>query len=71
MAKAKVIVLGKEFAALLTLLTAGFKVTLYKKIDELHSIERIYTPDDFNLLIDRDKIRGQDAADEAAEENRG
>ena len=67
MAKQETNFLGDEYKALLALLKAGFKVTLYKQIDKLHSIERVYTPDSFSLLIDHDKIRGQDAADEAKE----
>lgn len=61
MAKKQTTMSGDELNALLTLLKAGYKVILYKRFDMLHTIRQVYTPDDFNLLHDRDKIRGSDS----------
>ena len=34
----------KEIKAIEVLLKAGYRVTLYKRKDKLHTIRRIYTP---------------------------
>lgn len=47
----------KELESIEVLLRAGYKVTLYKPIDKLHSITSIYTPKDLTDGELKDRAR--------------
>lgn len=41
--------LEKELTAVKVLVERGYTVTLFKYIDQLHTVRRIYTPKDFQV----------------------
>lgn len=62
MAKQKMDMTDEQKAALVVLLLAGYNVTLYKKIDALHSIERIYSLPTITDGVDKRMIKAVEYA---------